>query len=309
MEGYTGNLLSIEGVAVVTGGNRGIGLEICRQLASNGVTVVLTARDEKRGAEAVSTLGTLGLSNVVFHQLEVSDPSSAVRLADFIKEKFGKLDILVNNAGINGTISEVGDPESFRQELAGMDLTGRMEIILKHVTEPYEQAEKCLSTNYYGIKAVTKAMLPLLQSSSHGRIVNISSCYGQLRFFCGEELKQELNNIDNLSEQRLDELSELFLTDFKHGQLETRGWPTEGGFIAYKVSKALMNAYSRILAKEHPSLCINCVHPGYVQTDMNFQVGHITVEEGARGTLMMAMAPKGGISGAFLDLTEVTPFV
>jgi len=77
---------------VVTGGNRGIGLEICKQLASNGITVVLTARDEKRGAEAVSTLG---LSNVVFHQLEVSDPLSAARLADFIKEKFGKLDILV----------------------------------------------------------------------------------------------------------------------------------------------------------------------------------------------------------------------
>jgi len=80
---------------VVTGGNRGIGLEICKQLASNGITVVLTARDEKRGAEAVTTLGTFGLSNIVFHQLEVSDPSSAVRLADFIKEKFGKLDILV----------------------------------------------------------------------------------------------------------------------------------------------------------------------------------------------------------------------
>jgi (+)-neomenthol dehydrogenase len=79
-------------IAVVTGGNKGIGLEICKQLASNGVTVVLTARDEKRGAKAVSTLG---LSNIVFHQLEVSDPSSAARLADFIKEKFGKLDILV----------------------------------------------------------------------------------------------------------------------------------------------------------------------------------------------------------------------
>ena len=77
---------------MVTGGNRGIGLEICKQLASNGVTVVLTARDEKRGAKAVSALG---LSNVVFHELEVSVPSSAARLADFIKEKFGKLDILV----------------------------------------------------------------------------------------------------------------------------------------------------------------------------------------------------------------------
>jgi len=82
-------------VAVVTGGNRGIGLEICRQLASNGVTVVLTAREEKRGAEAVSILGSLGLPNVAFHQLDISDPSSALRLADFVKEKFGKLDILV----------------------------------------------------------------------------------------------------------------------------------------------------------------------------------------------------------------------
>ena len=77
-----------------------------------------------------------------------------------------------------------------------------------------------------------------------------------LQFFSGEERKQELNDIDKLSEQRLDELSELFLRDFKDAQLESRGWPTEGGFIAYKVSKALLNAYSRILAKEHPSLCI-----------------------------------------------------
>jgi hypothetical protein len=79
-------------VAVVTGGNRGIGLEICRQLASSGVTVVLTARDAERGAEAASTLG---LPNVVFHQLDVGDPSSAARLAGFIEEKFGRLDILV----------------------------------------------------------------------------------------------------------------------------------------------------------------------------------------------------------------------
>ena len=82
-------------VAVVTGGNRGIGLEICRQLASKGVTVVLTARDEKRGAETVKNLAAQGLSNVLFHPLEVGDLSSAVRLADFIREQYGKLDILV----------------------------------------------------------------------------------------------------------------------------------------------------------------------------------------------------------------------
>ncbi|KAF8692969.1 hypothetical protein HU200_039334 [Digitaria exilis] len=231
-------------VAAVTGGNRGIGLEVCKQLASNGVTVVLTARDQKRGTEAVSILGKLVLSNIVFHQLDVSDPPSAVRLADFIKEKFGKLDILVNNAGIAGTITEINNPETFRQEV-----------------------------------------------------------------FSGEELKQELNNIDKLSEHRLDELSELFLKDFKDGQLEHRGWPTEGGFTAYKVSKAIMNAYSRILAKEHPWLSINCVHPGFVQTDMNFQVGDLTVEEGAKGVLMMALAPKGGMIGGFLNRTEFASFV
>ncbi|KAF8768809.1 hypothetical protein HU200_007372 [Digitaria exilis] len=296
-------------VAVVTGGNRGIGLEVCKQLASNGVTVVLTARDQKRGAEAVSILGKLGLSNIVFHQLYVSDPSSAVHLADFIKENFGKLDILVNNAGIAGTITEISNPETFRQEVAGMDRTERLDRIRKHTMEPYKQAEECLRTNYHGTKAVTKALLPLLQSSFHGRIVNITTHSGLLRFFSGEELKQELNNIDNLSEHRLDELSELFLKDFKDGQLEHRGWPTEGGFTAYKVSKAIMNAYSRILAKEHPSLSINCVHPGFVQTDMNFQVGDLTVEEGAKGVLMMALAPKGGMTGGFLNRTEFASFV
>ena len=130
-----------------------------------------------------------------------------------------------------------------------------------------------------------------------------------LQFFGGEELQAKLNNIDNLSEERLDELSELFLKDYKDGQLEPHGWPAEGGYPAYKTSKALANAYSRILAKKHPELCINCVHPGYVSTDINFHTGNLTVEEGARGALILALVPKGGMTGAFLDCTEVAPFV
>jgi len=88
-------------VSVVTGGNRGIGLEICKQLAFKGVTVILTARDEKRGVEAVKNLAAQGLSNILFHQLEVGDLSSAAHLADFIREKFGKLDILVLPSFLN----------------------------------------------------------------------------------------------------------------------------------------------------------------------------------------------------------------
>ncbi|VVA40862.1 PREDICTED: (+)-neomenthol dehydrogenase, partial [Prunus dulcis] len=81
--------------AVVTGANKGIGLETVRQLASNGFTVVLTARDEKRGLEAAEKLKESGLSGqVVFHQLDVANPATVASLADFIKTQFGKLDIL-----------------------------------------------------------------------------------------------------------------------------------------------------------------------------------------------------------------------
>lgn len=78
--------------AVVTGANKGIGLETVRQLSSQGVTVVLTARDEKRGRDATSSLNSDG---VVFHQLDVLDPLSCQALADFVRDRFGRLDILV----------------------------------------------------------------------------------------------------------------------------------------------------------------------------------------------------------------------
>ncbi len=81
--------------AVVTGANRGIGLETVRQLASEGVTVVLTARNAKRGMEAASKLHQSGLPNVVFHQLDVLDAVSIDNLAKFIQDNFGRLDILV----------------------------------------------------------------------------------------------------------------------------------------------------------------------------------------------------------------------
>jgi len=87
--------LNLDRIAVVTGGNKGIGLEVCRQLASAGITVVLTARDKTRGTAAMEKLREAGLSNVIFHQLEITDAPSIARLADFLKPCFGKLDVLV----------------------------------------------------------------------------------------------------------------------------------------------------------------------------------------------------------------------
>ena len=81
---------------MVTGANKGIGFGICKQLASSGIVVVLTARDEQRGLEAVQKLKDSGLSDyVVFHQLDVADTASIAVFADFMKTQLGKLDILV----------------------------------------------------------------------------------------------------------------------------------------------------------------------------------------------------------------------
>ncbi|CAL5360032.1 unnamed protein product [Camellia sinensis] len=149
-------------IAVVTGGNKGIGLEICRQLASNGIMVILTARDEKRGLEVVENLKACGLSGILFHQLEVTDQASITSMADFIKNKFGKLDILVNNAGISGSIID----EDAQKRLKLVDVNGRS-----------------LSRNkllWSEAKVVTEELIPLLQLSDSAKIVNVSSTLGQL---------------------------------------------------------------------------------------------------------------------------------
>lgn len=82
---------------MVTGANKGIGFEVVQQLTKAGVTTILTARDESRGVAAVDALKAQGLENVLFHQLEISDPASVAKLASWIKDQFGGLDILVSN--------------------------------------------------------------------------------------------------------------------------------------------------------------------------------------------------------------------
>ncbi|KAM0860995.1 hypothetical protein ACQ4PT_046176 [Festuca glaucescens] len=296
-------------VAVVTGGNKGIGLEVCRQLASKGVIVVLTARDEKRGSEAARGLHASGFSDVVYHNLDVSDPSSAACLADFIENKFGKLDILINNAGVIGATAEIDTTAPLQHVLAGKNATERLQWLLQHSTETYEEAEECLRINYFGTKYVTEALLPLLQASSDGRLVNVSSNYGLLRYFGGEDLKQELNNLENLTIRRLDEMPSLFLNDYKNGQLKSHGWPADAEYLAYKVSKALINGYTRIMGKNFPALRINSVHPGYCMTDINYDTGELTAEEGASSIVMVALLPVGGPTGVFFYRNQVAPVV
>jgi (+)-neomenthol dehydrogenase len=203
----------------------------------------------------------------------------------------------------------------------------------QRTTQSTQEAVDSLKINYHGTKNVTEALLPLVQSSSDGRIVNVTSAFGLLRvcirhsktapslslwlfltciplqFFSGDELRQEMNRIDSLTKQRLDQLPAQFLEDYRSGDLERRGWPTDPVYAAYQVSKALVCAYTRILARENPALRVNCVHPGYVETEMNCNTGNLTAAEGASVSVVVALAELGGVTGVYFDRTEVASFV
>ena len=139
-------------VALVSGGNRGIGLEICRQLAERGYTVVLGSRSEEQGREAAEKLD----GDVYARQLDVTDGKGVNRLADSIEEEFGRLDVLLNNAGISND-----------------DGQSAVEADLDRVRE-------ALEANLFGAWRLCEAAIPLMRRNGYGRIVNISSGLGAL---------------------------------------------------------------------------------------------------------------------------------
>ncbi|PSS04333.1 (+)-neomenthol dehydrogenase [Actinidia chinensis var. chinensis] len=290
--------------AVVTGANKGLGFEICRQLAFNGVMVVLTARDEQRGCEALEKFKGFGLSElVVFHQLDVADPSSIAALADFVKTLFGRLDILANNAGILGAMVDFDAlklPEIDSGGSGGQDNWNEV------TTQSYESAKECLETNYYGAKRMIEAFLPLLQLSDSPTIVNVSSGRGKLKNIPSKWAKGVLNDVESLTEEKVDEVLNKFLKDFQENSIETGGWPTV--LSAYTVSKAAVNAYTRIAAKKYPNFRVNCVCPGFVRTDMNNKIGILSVEEGVLCPVRLALLRHDGPSGLFFIQNEVSSF-
>jgi NAD(P)-dependent dehydrogenase (short-subunit alcohol dehydrogenase family) len=143
-------------VAVVTGGNRGIGYEICRELGQRGIHVVLTSRDATKGNAACQSLRDAGLP-ITFCKLDVTSARSVKALAAFVAKQFGRIDILINNAGI------LIDPHGARL----VDL----ELKILHAT---------LETNTLAPLMLIQALLPLMRKRKYGRIVNLSSTLGQL---------------------------------------------------------------------------------------------------------------------------------
>ncbi|XVF80008.1 hypothetical protein PTKIN_Ptkin15bG0035900 [Pterospermum kingtungense] len=284
---------------------------MCRQLASQGVTVVLTARDEKRGLETFEKLKESGVSdNLVYHQLDVTDPVSIASLAAFIRTQFGKPDILINNAAIVGLVLNYDSLSTAVERFGNWPVGVEEQVWDDIITEQtYELTEECLKTNYFGMKRMVEALVPYLHHSYSPRIVNVSSYLGSLQFISNEWAKGVLSDVEKLTEERVEEVLKEFLQDFKEGRLKTKGWPTCTGLTAYSVSKAAINAYTRILANKYPSFCVNCVAPGFVKTDMTGDNGHLTAAEGAENVVRLALIPIGNeSSGLFFYCQQVSPF-
>lgn len=147
-------------VAVVTGANRGLGLETCRQLGEQGYRVVLTSRERSAGEAAARSLCEAG-HDAAYHQLDVTDPSHIAALAAWLGDAMGRVDVLVNNAGI------------FPEGENYPNVTSALEVDMATL-------RRTLETNTVGHLALCQALIPMMQAANYGRVVILSSVSGRL---------------------------------------------------------------------------------------------------------------------------------
>ncbi len=141
-------------VALITGGNRGIGHEVCRQLSQKGYTVLLSARSLDKATKAAKSLG----SDIHPLELDVTNEATIERAVKTIQEKWGRLDVLVNNAGI--FLEDEGDRETFKSKSSTI-----IDTFITNTVGPFLLCQK---------------LIPLMKKNNYGRVVNISSGMGQL---------------------------------------------------------------------------------------------------------------------------------
>jgi NAD(P)-dependent dehydrogenase (short-subunit alcohol dehydrogenase family) len=152
-------------VALVTGANQGVGLQVAKELAAAGVTVLVGSRSLARGVEAASTIR--GDARAI--QLDVTDRASIAAATDRIRTELGRLDLLVNNAAISNT----------RKQQLGITLAEYVPLGRPSVAS-LDEVRAIWETNVFGVLAVYQAMLPLLREAPTARIVNVSSGVGSL---------------------------------------------------------------------------------------------------------------------------------
>jgi NAD(P)-dependent dehydrogenase (short-subunit alcohol dehydrogenase family) len=220
-------------VALVTGANRGMGLETSRQLLIRGLRVVMTGRNEVATERARRRLGDVS-ENAITVPIDVTDRTSIEKARRAILKQFGGADVLVNNAAV--LIFENDDVLSI----------------------PSDGFRRTLETNLIGVVEMCRAFVPWMAERGYGRIVNVSSGAGQL------------------------------------SSMSTYA-------PAYSISKAALNAFTRILAETYRSrgVLANAVDPGWVRTDMGGTSAPRSVQQGVETTVWLATLPDGGPTGGF----------
>ena len=220
-------------VALVTGANRGLGLETSRQLLAKGLDVVLTGREDDALARALHRLGR-DAERAMTVRMDVTDVASIERAHQTIQKRFGAVDVLVNNAAV---------------------LLFEDEDVLSIPADGYQDT---FDTNVFGVIDVCRVFAPAMARARYGRIVNVSS---------------------------------------RAGQLATMSTYAP----AYSMSKAALNAFTRILAQTYrdSGVLVNAVDPGWVRTDMGGPSAPRSPGEGADTIVWLATLPDRGPTGGF----------
>ena len=245
---------------LVTGANRGIGLEICRQLDAMGHCVILCSRDLEKGIESAKSFS----KNVIVKQLDVTNENSIQNLYEFVEKEIGKLDVLINNAGLGANQnsqkkSVLTNVKNFVEaNVYGVQKMKEISIpILQKVGIISEKesakntsltnVKHTMETNFYGAWRMIQVFVPLLQKTEKGRIINISSGMGQLKNLTGE-------------------------------------------YAGYSLSKASLNALTIMFSNElkNYGISVNAICPGWVKTDMGGPNAPKSVSEGADTAVWLA---------------------
>jgi NAD(P)-dependent dehydrogenase (short-subunit alcohol dehydrogenase family) len=240
-------------VALISGANKGIGLETARQLGKLGYTVLLGSRDALKGEVAARQLRHEGIDARVV-KLDVGRQSDIDAAAAMIAAEFGKLDALINNAGV---MIEKGWTKNTTSETT-----------LENLRATFE-------TNLFAVFALTKSVLPLLQKSPAGRIVNVSSILGSVSLQA------------------------------------TKDSPTYSTkLFAYNASKAALNVLTISLAHElrHTKIKVNSAHPGWVKTDLGGSAAPMNVVDGAKTEVELATLGEDGPAGGFFHNGKEIPW-